>query len=155
MAEQWARHLGGRIARLWNTYGWESPDARSHVVTDLVLAGLRHGRVRAMTDGHERRRFIYKTDCVAALIELFDGNQQTADISGPEWLTIRRVAEEIGRQLDAEVEFGEMKGSEAIIDPKHTLPGWQPRVSFSEGISRVITDARAYLKEQGTTESGH
>jgi hypothetical protein len=32
-----------------------------------------------------------------------------------------------------------------MIDPKELLPDWQPRVTLSEGISRVIADARAYL----------
>jgi hypothetical protein len=33
-----------------------------------------------------------------------------------------------------------------MIDPKELLPNWQPRVTLSEGISRVIADARAYQK---------
>jgi len=33
-----------------------------------------------------------------------------------------------------------------MIDPEKLLPGWQPRVSLSEGIARVIADARAYLR---------
>ena len=70
MAACWSLQLGGKVARLWNTYGWEHPDVRSHVVTDLVLSGLTRGRVTCMTDGMERRRFIYKTDCVDALMKL-------------------------------------------------------------------------------------
>src|SRR2546421_443715 len=81
-------HLGGKVARLWNTYGWEEPDVKSHVITDLVLSGLTEARVVCRTSGVERRRFIYRTDCVAALIQLFDGPQQTAEIAGTEWLTI-------------------------------------------------------------------
>jgi len=57
MAEGWARQLGGWIARLWNIYGWESPDERSHVLTDFVLTGLTERRVRMLTTGEERRRF--------------------------------------------------------------------------------------------------
>jgi len=145
MAEHWARQLGGRIARLWNTYGWEEPDARSHVVTDLVLAGLTRGRIRTLTDGRERRRFIYKTDCVAALRRLFDGGEAEADIAGERWYSIREVAEEAARQLSVEVETGELKGGEVMIDPARALPGWHPRVSLPEGISLVIGEARAYL----------
>ena len=147
MAWHWAAHLGGKIGRLWNVYGWEQPDSRSHVVTDLVLSGLR-GKVTCMTTGEEKRLFLYKTDCVAALIQLFDSPLRTAEIAGPKWLAIREVAEEIGRQLKVEVQCGRAKGSEAPIDPRELLPGWQPRVSLSEGIARVIQDARAYLNEQ-------
>jgi nucleoside-diphosphate-sugar epimerase len=145
MAACWSLQLGGKVARLWNTYGWEHPDVRSHVVTDLVLSGLTRGRVTCMTNGLERRRFIYKTDCVDALIRLFDGEKQSAEVAGPEWVTIRQVGEEIARQLGVEFEAGSALGSEVMIDPKELLPDWQPRVMLSEGIARVIADARAYL----------
>jgi nucleoside-diphosphate-sugar epimerase len=144
MAWRWAAHLGGKVARLWNVYGWENPDSRSHVVTDLVLSGLR-GRVKCMTSGGEKRLFLYKTDAVAALLSLLDSTLQTAEIAGPKWLTIREVAEEIARQLDVEIDLGEAKGSEAPIDPTELLPNWQPRVSLTEGIAAVIADAREYL----------
>lgn len=149
MAWHWALNLGGRVARLWNVYGWERPDTRSHVITDLVLSGLR-GRVRCMTNGEEKRLFLYKSDCVAALLTLFDSGLQTAEIAGPEWLQIREVAEEIGRQLKVEVELGEVKGSEAPVDPVELLPHWRPTVSLVEGIRRVIADARAYLDKSET-----
>ena len=145
MAASWSLQLGGKVARLWNTYGWEHPDVRSHVITDLVLSGLTLGRVSCMTNGEERRRFIYKTDCVEALIKLSDSQKQSAEIAGPEWVTIRQVGEEVARQLSVEFEPGTASGSEVMIDPVELLPGWQPRVTLSEGIARVIADARAYL----------
>ncbi len=153
MAASWSRQLGGKVARLWNTYGWEHPDVRSHVITDLVLSGLTRGRVTCMTTGAERRRFIYKSDCADALIRLFDGPQQTAEVAGPEWVTIRQAGEEIAKQLSVEFEPGEALGSEVMIDPKELLPDWQPRVNLSEGITRVIADARAYLSTSANREA--
>jgi nucleoside-diphosphate-sugar epimerase len=144
MAWHWAAHLGGKVARLWNVYGWEHPDARSHVVTDLVLSGL-SGQVKCMTTGEERRLFLYKSDCVTGLQALFDSSLQTAEIAGPKWLKIREVAEEVARQLKVDVAVGHAKGSEVPIDPTELLPNWQPQVSFAEGIANVISDARAYL----------
>lgn len=146
MAWHWSAHLGGKVARLWNVYGWEHPDARSHVVTDLVLSGLR-GRVKCMTTGEEKRLFLYKSDCVTALSNLFDSSLQTAEIAGPQWLSIREVAAEVARQLDVEVEVGPARGSEVPIDPTELLPHWQPQVSLADGIARVIADAREYLRE--------
>jgi nucleoside-diphosphate-sugar epimerase len=145
MAAVWSTQLGGKVARLWNTYGWEHPDNRSHVITDLVLSGLTKNKIVCLTTGLERRKFVYKTDCAAALIRLADGSEQLAEIAGPEWVTIRQVAEEIGRQLGVEVEPGALEGSEVMIDPEHVLSGWEPKVALSEGISRVINDARVYL----------
>ncbi|HEV2764312.1 MAG TPA: NAD(P)-dependent oxidoreductase, partial [Pyrinomonadaceae bacterium] len=146
MAERWSVQLGGKVARLWNTYGWEHPDLKSHVVTDLVLSGLTRGRVECLTDGRERRRFIYKTDCVEALVGLFDSGQARAEVAGPEWVSVGRLAEEVARQLNVDVKLGTAKGTEHIIDPEQTVPGWQPRVGLEEGVARVISDARAYLQ---------
>jgi nucleoside-diphosphate-sugar epimerase len=151
MSEKWADQLGGKLARLWNTYGWEHPDIKSHVVTDLVLSALTTGKIKCLTNGEEHRRFIYKSDCAAGLMELFDGDLQTADISGPKWLSIREVAEEIGKQLNVEVELGDRVGSELIADPVNLLPNWAPKVSFQDGIANVINDARNYLQVGQTT----
>ena len=144
MAWHWSLNLSGKVARLWNVYGWERPTIKSHVITDLVLSGLK-GRVRCMTGGQESRRFLYKSDCVAALTQLFDGPQQTAEIAAPEWVTIRSVGEEVARQLNVETEFGDAKGSECMVDPTEPLTDWKPKVSLPEGISEVIAEARAYL----------
>jgi nucleoside-diphosphate-sugar epimerase len=152
MAWHWAAHLGGKVARLWNVYGWEHPDHRSHVITDLVLTGLQ-GKVKCMTRGEEKRLFLYKTDCVAALLALFDSPLQTAEIAGPAWLKIREVAEEIASQLGVELSLGDARGSEVPIDPTELLPNWQPQVSLSEGLARVIADARQYLIENQSTAS--
>jgi len=56
-----------------------------------------------------------------------------------------KTFEEIARQLQVSVEFGTDKGSEIIVDPEKTLPDWQPRISFEDGIAMVIDDARRYL----------
>lgn len=152
MAWHWALHLGGKVARLWNVYGWEHPDTRSHVVTDLVLSGLR-GRVKCMTNGEEKRLFLYKSDCVAALVALFDSSLQTVEIAGPSWLKIREVAEEIARQLNVDIELGKAKGSEVPIDPTELLPNWQPQISLSEGIANVISGAREYLGQNESAAS--
>lgn len=148
LGANWTRQLGGKVARLWNVYGWEEPTVRSHVVTDLVLSGLK-GRVSCMTDGEEQRRFLYKTDAVEALMRLFDSSdQQTAEIAAEDWVTIRLIGEEIARQLNVPAEFGELKGSECLIDPLETLPNWKPLVSLQQGISQVIEDARVHLNKQ-------
>ena len=150
MAWHWTLNLGGKVARLWNVYGWERPDTKSHVITDLVLSGLQ-GRVKCMTTGEEKRRFLYKTDCVAAIMDLFDGSLNTAEIAGAEWVTIREVAEEIARQLNVDVEFGQVRGSEAPVDPQELLPGWAPKMSLREGLSEVIAEARGYLQTAAPT----
>src|SRR5262245_16186728 len=148
IAEKWAAQLGGKVARLWNTYGWERPDSRSHVVTDLALSGLTEGRIKTMTNSKERRRFIYKSDCVDALVKFFDCPKTTVDIAGAEWVTIGQLAEEVAKQLNVEITFGQKEGEEVMIDPVDVLPGWRQSVSLSDGVAMVIAEAGEFLKRE-------
>ena len=145
LGENWALQIGGRVARLWNVYGWETPRGRSHVISDFVLEGVRTGTITCRTDGRERRRFLYKTDAAAALRLHFDGASQIADIAGPEWLSIRQVADEVARQLRARIRLGLGRGAEVMIEPRQLLPIWAPQVTVQDGIARVITEARIHL----------
>jgi hypothetical protein len=61
------------------------------------------------------------------------------------------VAEEIAHQLQVDVELGQIRGSEAPVDPRELLPGWAPRVSLREGLSQVISEARSYLQKAPAT----
>lgn len=149
VGEHWARALDGRVARLWNTYGWEEPNIKSHVITDLVLSALTRGRVQCLTSGEERRRFLYKADAASALIRFFDSTEPEVDIAGPEWLAIRDVATEIAGQLSVATEFGLEPGIELMVEPKNQPYGWTPLVPLKDGIARVIEDARAYLEREG------
>lgn len=147
-AEVWARQLGGKVARLWNTYGWEDPDARSHVITDLVISGLTEGIVRTMTTGDERRRFIYKSDCAESLIRFFESDLSTVDVAGDKWFRISELASEVASQLGVDVAYGNLTGEEVMIDPETTLATAEQRVSLSEGVRLVIEDARRHLAER-------
>lgn len=145
IAENWAEQLGGQVARLWNTYGWESPDDRSHVVTDLVLSGLSNNTITLMTTGAERRRFIYKSDCAKKLIQIFDKGFTNIDIAGERWITICELATEIARQLHKPLTIGTLRGEEVMLEPVNCLQSTDPLITLEKGIERVIDEARTYL----------
>jgi nucleoside-diphosphate-sugar epimerase len=144
MGEVWTRQLGGKVARLWNAYGWETPDDRSHVVTDLVRSGLEQQVVRTQTTGAERRRLLYKDDCAEALVTLFDGPGAEADIAGPEWVSIADLARRIAALLGVPAELGSATGQEVLVEPSRPLPGWRPRTSLEEGLRQIVAEARRF-----------
>jgi nucleoside-diphosphate-sugar epimerase len=145
LGETWAAELGGHVVRLWNVYGWEPPGQRSHVIPDLVLTGLRERRIRCRTSGAERRRLLYKTDCVEGMIRFFDQPIRSCDLAGEEWHSIAEVAAVVAQLVDAELSFADGKGTEVLLDPSSQLSGWAPAVPLVEGIGMVVADARRYV----------
>ena len=144
LGEEWTKALGGVIARLWNVYGWEMPGPRSHVIPDLVVSGLK-GTVVCGSNGRERRQFLHSVDCASALVRAADSRTGTYDISSGEWTCIRHVAEEISRQLHVNLHCAETPGHEVLVEPHRSVPDWQPRIPLSDGLARVIQDARLDL----------
>lgn len=150
LGEQWTNQLGGKLARLWNVYGWEPPSIRSHVIPDLIMMALTRKAIGLQTSGQERRQFIFDRDCADALIQLRRLNSKYADITAPPWATIEQVAATIGRQLNVPVYKGDAIGYDRVVDPTRPLPGWHPKVSLEDGISRVIVAARTFTASDRT-----
>lgn len=145
VGETWARDLGLKVARLWNVYGWEEPGPRAHVVAHLVRSGLASGLVSCQTDGRERRRLLFDADCADALICLFDGSQQEADIAGPEWISIADLVQAVARVTAVPFRLGELHGSECMLDPTSPPEGWRSRTTLEAGLSQVVVEARRWL----------
>ena len=146
LGEVWTKELGGKIVRLWNVYGWEEPNLRSHVIPDLVIQGLTKGKIVLNTSGQEKRQVLYKTDCAEALVQVREMEGiDTFDVSTPPWRTVYELGLEIGRQLNVRVFRGTGIGHGKIIEPAHLVHGWKPKVDLSTGTSLVIKDAKEYL----------
>jgi len=145
LGEHWTYQLGGKLARLWNVYGWEVPGIRSHVIPDLVMMALRERAICLQTTGQERRQFIFDADCTDALVQFRKANSDSADITAPPWVTIEQVANEIGRQLNVPVSRGKTIGYDRIVNPEKPRIGWLPEITLEEGISRVISEAKQFI----------
>lgn len=145
LGEHWTCQLGGKLARLWNVYGWEPPGIRSHVIPDLVMIALKKKAIQLQTCGQERRQFIFDADCADALVHFRDADSNYADITAPPWVTIEEVANEIGRQLNVSVSTGKTIGYDRIVNPDKPLAGWHPSITLEEGISIVISKAKEFI----------
>lgn len=145
LGEHWTRQVGGKLASLWNVYGWELPGIRSHVIPDLIMMALKKKAIHLQTSGQERRQFIFVGDCADALVQLRNADSNYADITAPPWVTIEQVANEIGRQLDVPVFMGKTIGYDRIVNPEKPLIGWTPKIALEEGISRVISKTKEFI----------
>jgi len=142
VGELWTRVLGGHVARLWNVYGWEPVGEKSHLIPDLVWKGLQGKKIELMSNGEETRQFLYVRDCVEAFVHQFDIGQKHADVVSGEWVSVKEVAQLIGKKLGAEVVLGEKPGKPPLYSPRTPLESWKPRFSLDKGLDETIKSAK-------------
>ncbi len=151
LGEVWTHLLEGVRVRLWNVYGnYESPNERSHVISDFVHQALEKGRIDMMTTGTEIRQFIYIDDaCSAFHIGLRNRVQGVYDVSNFEWVSILDVARTISELTGAEVVPGSKVGSTPQTPMVGKIPGWHAAISLREGLSRMVELYRRKRAETG------
>lgn len=145
VGERYTKALGGMFVRLWNVYGKEEDEEKSHVITDFITQA-KTGRIRCRTNGHEERQFLYVDDfceCILSLTERYDelDKKESIDISSFEWTSIRYIASICSNIFNCDSEFLERKDQTQKNyknDPKRDiLEFWHPKISIVEGIKKI------------------
>ena len=67
VGELYTKSLNGLIVKFWNVFGIENDMEKAHVITDFIRKGFETGVIDMMTDGTEKREFLYAEDCCEAL----------------------------------------------------------------------------------------
>ncbi len=149
--EKWGTLLGGKIVRMWNVYGWEEPDERSHVIPDLVIQALINKKIELMTSGEERRQFIFVEDCVKNLIRIRKMDGINFSLTNGKWMKIKEVATAIASHLKIEIQLGKERGYENLIEPDNLLlKQFTFQYSLQDGINEIIKSANAFSKQYKT-----
>ncbi len=151
------RGVQTRIVRIFNTYG---PRMRLHdgrVIPAFCGQALRGEPLTVFGDGHQTRSFCFVSDLVDGLIRLMESDQvEPCNIGNPVERSMLELAEHINR----------FTGNPAGIvhrplppdDPTRRRPdisraravlGWEPRVSFEDGIARTVEYFQQVLQEGG------
>lgn len=132
------------ILRYGIPYG---PRARDGAVIPIfVRKALRSEAITVAGDGSQFRNFVYVED-------LAEGNvlalkpiaaNKIYNLDGREKVTIRQIAESVQRMIGGtKLEFtaqrpGDFEGKEISSERAKTELGWEPKVSFDEGLSRYV-----------------
>lgn len=147
IGEHYARSLNGITAKLWNVYGKEDINQRSHVITDFVKSARDNKHIKMMTDGKEERQFLHADDCSRAMQILIERYNQTAGfeyhITSFEWTSIHSIALMISSLVD---DCKITKGSAADnlqngfrLEPKiDILSLWKPQITLLDGIKEML-----------------
>ena len=146
MAYRRYEKLDVRVARIFNTYGPRMRLDDGRVVPTFVAQALRGEPITMFGDGSQTRSFCYVDDEVEGLWRLLHSSyQEPVNVGNPHELTILEFAKAVQRLVGADVPIVQKPLPED--DPRVRRPdisrakellGWEPRVSFDDGMRRTI-----------------
>ena len=146
LGERMTTDAGGLIVRLWNVYGPEYDDEKSHVITDFCKMAKYNKVINMRTDGTESRQFLYARDCAECfltLTEKYDSldKGKKYHITNFNWSTIMEVANTIQKISGCSVIPGinkDMTQMNAMNDPDpYILNFWNPKTTLTSGIETI------------------
>jgi nucleoside-diphosphate-sugar epimerase len=145
LGEHYMQSMNGLSVRLWNVYGPEVVDEKSHVITDFIHMYKTFKNIHMLTDGTEQRQFLHTEDCAEALVCIMNNHRDISsdkkviDLSSFEWVDIREVADIITHK--GNVTFPDRKDTTQTVcnEPDDfILKYWKPRIDLKTGIQTII-----------------
>ncbi|HZS54084.1 MAG TPA: UDP-glucuronic acid decarboxylase family protein [Bryobacteraceae bacterium] len=143
------------IARIFNTYGPRMSLNDGRVVPAFIDQALRGADLTVYGDGSQTRSFCYVSDLIDGLLLLSESDERyPVNLGNPTEMSILEFANRIRARFDAEIgiEFRPLPSD----DPKLRRPditkakellGWQPKVSFDEGMRLTIEYFKQHTNE--------
>src|SRR5213078_3723073 len=143
-----------KIVRIFNTYGPRMRLRDGRVVPAFIGQALSGEPLTIFGDGSQTRSFCYCADLIDGIYRLSRSDfHEPVNLGNPREMTIKQFAEEIIRitGTKATIEYRPLP----VDDPKVRQPnitrakevlGWQPRVTFEDGIKKTIDYFKESLK---------
>lgn len=132
------------ILRYGIPYG---PRARDEAVIPIFVKKALSGQPLTIAgDGSQFRKFVYVEDLAEGNVLALQSiaKNKIYNLDGKEKITIKQIAETIKKIVgDVKIEYtssrpGDFSGKEVSSDFAKKEIGWEPRVSFEEGVKRYI-----------------
>lgn len=152
------------VFRLSNVYGrYDNDLERMARVIHVFIDQMRRGEPITIFDRHKVIDFTYVDDCVNGLIlgieKLYRGEvvNETLNLSSGSPASLAQLAETIAATLgvnptiiDQPIQPGEISFYVANLNKAKQLLGYEPTVSFTEGIKRAVQWSLEWEKQQQT-----
>ena len=143
-----------RIARIFNTYGERMRLDDGRVLPNFIPQALQGHPLTVYGDGKQTRSCCYVSDLVEGLYRLLVSDQVgPINLGNPEEVSMLELARKVIEYTGSEsrIAFEPLPVDDPTrrrpdISKAETLLGWRPRVSLSEGLSRVIAYFKAALQ---------
>jgi nucleoside-diphosphate-sugar epimerase len=154
IGEKFTKNINGISVRFWNVYGVEKDISKFHVISDLILNGLKSSKVKLLTNGQEERDFLYAEDCCGGLeiimrkFNLFK-NYQSIDLNYGKFskiIYIAKIIQNLFEEKKRNVIFLPSKDKDSLqLNKKNRsrynkllFKYWRPKFSLKEGIEEVF-----------------
>jgi UDP-glucuronate decarboxylase len=136
-----------RIARIFNTYGPRMSVNDGRVISNFVVQALSGKDLTVFGDGSQTRSFCYVADLVLGLSKLMEVPDlfEPVNLGNPSEMTVLEVAELVREMTGSrsEIKFEDLPSDDPVrrrpdISLATKKLGWQPKVSFEEGLRHTI-----------------
>ena len=152
IGESFTKSLNGITVKFWNVYGIEKDIAKSHVITDFIIKAKKNKIINMLTDGKEKRDFLYSKDCCAGLEIImknysFFMKEKEIHLTTTKFTSILNIANLIKKNFEKKginVKIAKSKKKDSLQfnqqnkANKFFLKFWKPKYSLKEGISEII-----------------
>jgi dTDP-glucose 4,6-dehydratase len=153
MAYHRYHNVDTKIVRIFNTYGPRMRLEDGRVVPAFIGQALQGQSLTVFGDGSQTRSFCYVSDLIDGIYRLSHGTyHEPVNIGNPAEMTVLQFAKAI---LDitgskSEIDFRPLP----VDDPKVRQPditlakkilGWEPKVSFDQGIRQTVNYFQNFL----------
>ena len=141
-----------KVARIFNTYGPRMHPNDGRVVSNFIMQALKGEEITIYGKGNQTRSFCYVDDLLNGFTQFMDhsGNEPgPMNLGNPTEVTILELAEQILKltKSSSKLTFKPLPSD----DPSQRRPdiskakehlGWQPKVTWEEGLSKTIESYR-------------
>ena len=143
-----------KILRIFNTYGPRMRLRDGRVVPAFISQALAGRPLTVFGNGSQTRSFCYVSDLIDGIFKLAMSDfHEPVNLGNPREMTIKQFADKIihitGTKSTIEYKplpEDDPKVRQPDISRAKKVLGWEPRVSFEEGITRTIKYFRESLK---------
>ncbi len=145
------------VVRPFNNYGPRQHAGKYAAIIPLTIGRIMRGEpITINGDGEQTRDFIFVKDTVDAAIQIAKSKSaagKTVNVASGRETTMNRVIELVAQELDyngkiehREARIGDVRRHFADISLVKELIGWQPKISFEDGIKTTVDWYKSNLK---------
>jgi UDP-glucuronate decarboxylase len=141
-----------KVARIFNTYGPRMHPNDGRVVSNFIMQALKGEDITIYGDGSQTRSFCYVDDLLDGFIQFMDNSGEEpgpVNLGNPTEVTILELAEQILKltKSTSGLAFKPLPSDDPSqrqpdISKAKELFGWQPKVSWEEGLVKTIESYR-------------